>query len=83
MKVPNTAALAAQKPIDISAEEFLSTIFPEDARGKVGIVNLRKYGFCTLPWALGEDLADTTYVCISTLDGEVWADKNGNPRRRS
>jgi hypothetical protein len=80
MKVPNTAALAAQKPIDISAEEFLSTIFPEDARGKVGIVNLRKYGFCTLPWALGEDLADTTYVCISTLDGEVWADKNGNPR---
>jgi hypothetical protein len=77
MSVPITAAPAVQKPID--AEEYLCALFPEHAKGNVGIVKIPKHGFCTLPWEPDEDLTDTTYVCISTLDGEVWVDKNGVP----
>jgi RepB DNA-primase from phage plasmid len=66
MNAPVTAAPAAQKTIDITAEDFLMAIFAEDG-GAIGIADRSKDGWNARRWVTGMDLSGPTYACISTI----------------
>jgi hypothetical protein len=82
MSNPVITVPRAQKPIDVSAEDFLMAIFPENAKGCIAITNVARDYHYSWRWVPGMDLSGPSYACISTLSGVPPRLKEGKPPHR-